>query len=331
MSAWIGDFDYIKTFATQLELGPAKSDFYTEAIGAAAYKNHTEILEYLLDFGPGGSCMETALKHGVGKAGHLGIIDVAVSRYPESFRNRSLLASSLRVAARFGHVKVVQYILDLPAISKAQTANLISRALHQACEGGYPDVVEYLLQFVDSEDLSFMITSYGACLRVAGRRGNADLMTLLITAGDPKRPSNAFHRLGYLEEWDVLNDPLAEAAKFGHVPIVRFLLEQSISIDESPHIEVMKQALINAIAHQQYAVIELLLRMTARVGIEVVGAEALETAIRADMYGSSMVGFMRDKGCNFQETLRENPKLLNVARDRGDQELLVLLEEIRGL
>ena len=331
MSAWIGDFDYFKTFATRCDLDIAERDLYTEAVGAAAYKNHTKILEYLLDLSPSGNCIRAALQRGVERGGHLGILDIIKNRYPNSFNEESLLAASLLVSARSGRIKVVQYILDLPARSKESRANLISRALLQGCEGGHTDIVEFLLQCIDSEELGSMVTSYGSCLCVAARRGNADVMMLLISAGDAKRLSNVFHRLGYLEELDVHNDPLAEAAKFGHVPIVRLLLDKSISTGDYAHKQGVKQALINALAHEQYAVIELLLRMTGRVGIEVVGEKALETAILANTYASSMVRLLRDKGCNFQKTLRENPRLLDIARNRDDQELLVLLEDTRGL
>ncbi|MCJ1325745.1 hypothetical protein MMC10_002408 [Thelotrema lepadinum] len=258
MSGWIGDFDYIKTHTSQPDLHMATPGSYSETVSAAAYRNHTKVLEYLLDLDPSKGNMESALSSGVGVAGHLGIAKIVSSRYPELLQDKQCLASILDSAARFGHIKVVQYLLDKHALSKKRGSKLISRALYRACEGGHTAIVEYLLHRIDSEILGWMITSYGLCLRAAARRGNADVMALLLSANDPKL-SPSYPILGYLEEIDVINDPLSEAAKFGHVPIVRLLLERAVLTGDSEHEYGVQEALAAAIANEQYAVVELLL------------------------------------------------------------------------
>ncbi|CAJ1342084.1 unnamed protein product, partial [Effrenium voratum] len=149
-------------------------------------------------------------------------------------------AAALVLAARPGHLPLVQCLLDASADADREVGG--RRALHAAAEAGRSDVVDLLLaRHANAEALS---CNGSSPLALAARAGHVDCMKVLLKAAASSSSAST------------LAAPLQEAAKRNHPDAVELLLDHKAAVDSPPgsasalqlavqqgHLEVARQLL----------------------------------------------------------------------------------------
>jgi ankyrin repeat protein len=192
------------------------------AINNAAWGGHQPLLEFLQTLRP------IHRFHGV--YSH----ELHVSMNCDFYTPKSLFSSALIRAASRGHLHVVKYILSHGVDQFNRTH--VSRALHQAIDNGHGDVARYLL--------SIGASGLGRALTRATRHDRHDLIRDIIPRLVARTDflihvDRAFveacqqgHINSVMELWSygastrVLGSGIREAIKWGHVEVLRTLIEQ---------------------------------------------------------------------------------------------------------
>ena len=319
LAARIGDSEYVRAHATResvTDVGLVRYIFNPAA--AAAFNGHLKILEFLIDECEADeSCLRAALAAGAGMAGRREVAEMIFARRPDWCRDPDFLRQAVLEAAAFGHFEVlvllVSYV-DVAGVDERLEAHL-QRALYRACEGGHVAVVKFLLQRgVNVREIRGPFGFHGSCLHAAAKGGHAEVVALLVPA-----IGSDFLGFSYDRENENFkyapNDPLAEAARCGHVPVACVLLQNGAEVEGYYCTEKVRTPLFGAIASEQYPMVELLLDSGACIDGDV-GAEALNIAKRC--CGESMVKLLVERGCRVPGLLKDGPSLVRAVMDSGD-------------
>ncbi|POM78140.1 TKL protein kinase [Phytophthora palmivora] len=124
----------------------------------------------------------------------------------------------LIVAARRGHLDVVEYLVDLGVDIDKQDSNG-NTPLLLAARWGKLDVVQYLVE--EGADIEIQNKSGRTPLIWAALNDHLDVVKYLVEQGAFKEKA---------EEFD--NTPLMHAAGHGHLDVVRYLVEQGVDKDK---------------------------------------------------------------------------------------------------
>jgi ankyrin repeat protein len=146
--------------------------------------------------------------------GHLEVVKLLVragAKVNAQASNKSP-PGALASAARGGHLHVVKYLVEEAGADERHAGSGGWTPLLWAAEKGHPDIVAYLL---GRPGISIHAkTKKGSrALDLACRSGHLEVVKLLVGAG--------------VRGESHLNEALAEAASEGHLPVVRYLVEEA--------------------------------------------------------------------------------------------------------
>eukprot|EP00750_Incisomonas_marina_P032867 INCI9392.1.p1 GENE.INCI9392.1~~INCI9392.1.p1 ORF type:complete len:674 (+),score=142.10 INCI9392.1:208-2229(+) len=155
--------------------------------------------------------------------------------------------SAVLSAAAGGHLEILKALLQAGGSIRVQDSILGHSALHRACDGGRPSVVDYLLG--ECPELLAQPDSRGYTpLAVAASKGHFDIVRRLLEA---KADLATTAKSG--------SGPLALAVKASHAPIVQHLLD-SADADGGPGRKTVVdgRVIYNAIVHAEDDVLALI-------------------------------------------------------------------------
>lgn len=241
----------------------------------------------------------------------------------------------LTCAARAGHIKICELLLDEGAFINQTTQYVNQTPLHVATEHGNTDVVEYLInqgadaQIADNVNISPLYTAI--------KGGNSYLVHLLIDAGCDVNLGSQDHapiflaaRLGLLAitqmlceagcNKDVANKygvtPLAEAVQKDHIDIVEYLIQHGCDVNKTDINNV--SALHIACQKGNYDAVRLLLNGHANPILKnSSGQTAFQLAIEHNRY--HVVEYLMNLGADILSQPFANKSLGSIAKvfDRG--------------
>lgn len=188
----------------------------------AAREGWVEVVKVLLDIGAD-SCPKAAPKdrdwmpvHYAAKGGHLEVIKTLLANQVDKEVKTSFGLTPLLVAAEFGHVELVQFLLDAGARIDVKTIadNHIMNALHYAAVGGFAELVQVLINAKISVEEK---TSSGlTALYFAVGAGHADIVEILLRSGaDDDIKTDSGHDLLYLAAFKGKKDSVLALLKWG--------------------------------------------------------------------------------------------------------------------
>jgi ankyrin repeat protein len=153
---------------------------YGNALQAAAYRGHQEVVQLLLDMGAGtniqGGKYGNALQ-AASLAGHQEVMRLLLGKGANINAQGGRYGNALQAAAFRGHQEVVQQLLGKGADINAQGGEY-GNALQAASLGGHPEVVQLLLD--KGADTNVQGGEYGNALQAASLGGHQEIAQLLL-------------------------------------------------------------------------------------------------------------------------------------------------------
>ena len=221
-------------------------------VQGAARRGHAHLIAISLG---SGLISQTMLNSGLQLAARGGHLDV-VERFLQEKADVNAAAkkdkgiTALQGAAGGGHLEVVERLLQANAKVNAVARWYGDRtALQAAARGGYLNVVERLLQANANVDTS---TSSGSALEAAAGGGHLNVIERLLQANAKVNANTASARTA-----------LQTAAKFGHLDVVESLLQANANVNAQSTC-LGKTALQLAAQHGHMDVVERLLQAKAK-------------------------------------------------------------------
>lgn len=181
----------------------------------AAAKGHTHLVQWLLESGRVKVASED--KNMLEKFRRAFLFPLDVNAEVQG-------RSPLWLAARGGHVGVVKELLDFGAHPTRKPYHLYHSALHVAVEQGHLKIVEMILQKYPLTSFNTTATYVMSPLSLASKHGHVEIVKLLVDS-DPKCIHQYTSRLTALHV----------AAEWGHLAIVRFLLQAGARVNAQGH------------------------------------------------------------------------------------------------
>ncbi len=244
------------------------------ALQAASRRGDEAIVRLLLEPNYGlqtaGVAYDNAIMEAV-RLGHANVVTCLLDKHNSANLGR-LQSEMLLVASRYGHIRLVQTILD-NGINVNFRGNCDEHALTEAAGGGHALVVSLLLE----RGTLFNDDEYGnkGALNLAARCGHEDVVRVLLDNG---ADVNAESGSGFL-------NPLIEAVRSQNVGTMRLLLDRGADINAS---ECGEYAFSDAIIRGHTEVIRVLVK--AGVDIDSTGyPEEPAPILSAMMYGEDRV------------------------------------------
>ncbi|KAB8270623.1 ankyrin repeat-containing domain protein [Aspergillus minisclerotigenes] len=200
--------------------------------------------------------------------------------------------TALESAAQGGHLPCVRYLLGHGATVTPQNSH--SSALKRASAGGFPDVVDALLQAGagPNDDNTLHAAAFGGHLEIVNR---------LVDAGADIDASHEYEnsfRAGHLTA-------LQEAARGGHLNVVDTLIRKGADVNALPRDRGMT-ALQAAVASNSPEVVRYLIAVGANINApaEEWGRTALQKA--AEIGSIEMVNMLLDAGAVLERSAHQN-------------------------
>ncbi|KAB8252028.1 ankyrin repeat-containing domain protein [Aspergillus flavus] len=198
--------------------------------------------------------------------------------------------TALESAAQGGHLPCVRYLLGHGATVTPQNSH--SSALKRASAGGFPDVVDALLQAGagPNDDNALHAAAFGGHLEIVNR---------LVDAGADIDASHEYEnsfRAGHLTA-------LQEAARGGHLNVVDTLIRKGADVNALPRGMTALQA---AVASNSPEVVRYLIAVGANINApaEKWGRTALQKA--AEIGSIEMVNMLLDAGAVMERSAHQN-------------------------
>ena len=89
--------------------------------------------------------------------------------------------TSLHVAARFGHIRIIERLLIVKNLDIDATDQQGMTALHLAISRGYENICKYLID--NGAGINITTKEGHTCLHLAANAGNTDIVSLVIQTG----------------------------------------------------------------------------------------------------------------------------------------------------
>lgn len=193
--------------------------FYGNALQAASWKGHTDIVQFLserADVNAQGGFYGNALQ-AASSRGHLKIVELLLEKGAKINAEDDTFGNAVQVASWEGHVKVVELLLSRGADADA-LGGIYCSALHAASSRGHTDIVKLLVD--NKVDVNLTDRLGRTPLFLASRAGHDKAVRLLI-ADD--RTDHA------LEDW-YGSTAIFAAVRNGHYEVTRTLLSSEKSM-----------------------------------------------------------------------------------------------------
>ena len=313
LAAWLGDLEYLKAHeqskswsdetehAFDSSLFGVDNDFSSAAV--AAYTNRLDLLDYLLCHVKSRYSRFVALVFGA-QAGHRGVAEIIFRRDP-NLATEYDLRPVLDIAAGFGHVEILRDLVDRLGIAPEGRNYGAYRALLEACRNGHTGAAGYLLPFADLNSPH----RPWICILNAARAGRTRTVALFIPRVKTPSLNNFYKSLATWHRGRRRTDPLTEAARFGHLPVARLLLQHGFNVNGYEDPKLLRTPLIAAIKNEHTAMAQLLLDNGASVKREL-GIRALQVAQK--YCGRSMVKILEKRGAKYVLPQRDETRMLSL-------------------
>ena len=226
----------------------ASGGLFGNALGAAAFKGHAEIVQTLLDAGALPNAQVGYTRGPLAAAasqGHNNVVAILLDNGAdadpqESGRLRDRRGNPLYVAATEGNIDCCRLLLDHGARDYWSPKVEPSSALHVATLAGHKDIVRLILSKYHGTRDDFDDRNLETAQKAAGDLGNLDLWRELLAYG--VRPYDALKYAARVGDQETFHSLLAEdsdawdqqralcsAARGGHTTIVREILSRGVN------------------------------------------------------------------------------------------------------
>lgn len=211
----------------------------------AAWRGHLHILRFLLADNADGTAQFPHLD----PAFQWRYLEIVSSCLPE-YHFDSSNYNALMIAARWGHVKIVQYLLMLKGLGKERLRQLDPTAgnhfaLDQAIRFKHQSIVNILFGFVDAKSDSSQISV------TCAYSGNVRIMKGLTKIGLLTAVSSELTRI------------MEKACYYGHLGVVKYIVEDLLKFQIEPIAGDFQEYLMNAIESGHAHIVEYLLQQKA--------------------------------------------------------------------
>ncbi|CAG5074072.1 Similar to ANK1: Ankyrin-1 (Homo sapiens) [Cotesia congregata] len=170
----------------------------------AAKNGYAELTQYLISLQPDVNCRsdgEVTPLLDAAVYGHVETVKILLSNNADVNIGSNKGTTALHVAAQYGHEEVVKVLLE----------NVFN---------GYPEIVQLLLE-KKALDIPYE-ESGNSAVHLAAMNGNIEVMRLLFRQKGQLKKRNVFHE-----------NPLYLAARYGHLEVVKFLVERGATCNNS--------------------------------------------------------------------------------------------------
>ncbi|MHC4592034.1 MAG: ankyrin repeat domain-containing protein [Planctomycetota bacterium] len=187
---------------------------YVLRVGMAKLDDKVAVVEYLLSQGvdpdtPSDASRRTAL-HVAARAGHVQVVEILLAHDADARLKDFVYATPLHDAALRGHREVAELLVEADAMVNSRDGNGMS-PLHFAARQGHAEVVGFLLDRGALIDLAAL--DGRTALHFAAARDQRDTIRLLVTRGAPLNAADSVGRTA-----------LHYCAAEGHLDVVKILL-----------------------------------------------------------------------------------------------------------
>ncbi|KAJ5214504.1 NACHT nucleoside triphosphatase [Penicillium cf. viridicatum] len=288
----------------------ARGGYYHNALQAASFKGHQEIVKLLLDNGVDvnaqGGHYSNAL-HAASDRGYQEIVKLLLDNGVDVNAQGGHYSNALHAASLKGHQEIVKLLLDNGVDVNAQGGRY-SNALQAASGGGHQEIVKLLLD--NGAEVNTQGGQYGNALQAASEGGNQEIVKLLLDNGAEVNAQGKY------------NNALYAASGGGHQEIVKLLLDNGADINiQGGYYSNALQAASGG-GHQE--IVKLLLDKGAEVNTQ--GGQ-YGNALQAASGGGNqeIVKLLLDNGAEVNAQGGRYSNALQAASGGGNQEIVKLL------
>lgn len=215
-AACLGDLEFFIKLREVGEIDCSENLYFGNPLRCAIVYDHYELAKFLLDYGVDANA--GGLNPGLGltalqvaaATGRTRFVELLLTHKNGSQAGGANFEYAITQAASAGHVEIVQNLL--PLIPNDRTEIVHNMILMEAARHDQQEVIRYLLQIGADPNGIQAYTAHQQPLTIAGLRGNADIMRLLVEYGAvPTRLGrhdilNKTNRRGYARTVQVLLD-----------------------------------------------------------------------------------------------------------------------------
>ncbi|KAJ7511655.1 ankyrin repeat-containing domain protein [Mycena galericulata] len=231
----------------------AQGGYYGNALQAASFEGHTEIMRALLEKGADVNAQGGEYGNALQAAsyrGHTEIVQALLEKGTDINTQGGYYGNALQAASYGGHIEIVRALLEKGADVNAQGGDY-GNALQAASYGGHTETVQELLE--KGADVNAQGGDYGNALQAASYRGHTEIVRLLLEKGADVNAQggdygNALQAASYGGHTETVQELLEKGADVnmqggvfgnalqavsyrGHTEIVRALLEKGADVN----------------------------------------------------------------------------------------------------
>ncbi|KAK9445083.1 Pfs, NACHT and Ankyrin domain protein [Metarhizium brunneum] len=198
----------------------AQGGYFGNALQAASFRGHFEIVQLLLDKGADvnaqGGRFGNALQ-AASQDGHQEIVQLLLDKGADVNAQGGRFGNALQAASQDGHQEIVQLLLDKGADVNAQGGEY-GTALQAASQDGHQEIVQLLLD--KGADVNAQGGRFGNALQAASFRGHFEIVQLLLDKGADVNAQGGY-----------FGNALQAASFRGHFEIVQLLLDKGADVN----------------------------------------------------------------------------------------------------
>ena len=285
---------------------------FGNALQAASYNGHESVVQLLLNNGidiniPGGEFGSALL--GASYNGHMAVVQMLLNQGADRNTQLSVLGNSLQVASWRGHADLVQILLENGVASVNASGGKYGSAVQAASYNGHRTVVRILLDA--GADINTQSGRFGYPLQAAALRGQEEIVQMLLEQGASINAVGG--RFG---------SALQAASLRGHEKSVQMLLERRAD----PNIQYgrLGNALQAASWRGHLNVVQMLLETDAKVNtLSGQYGSALQAASLSGH--EEVVQILLDNGADLNSSGGEYGNALVAASNNGHEKIVQML------
>ncbi|KAF5346315.1 hypothetical protein D9758_011486 [Tetrapyrgos nigripes] len=288
--------------------------FCGNALQAASYKGHSEIVKVLLerraDVNAKGGSSGNALQ-AASISGHTEVVRILLENGADINAQQEYYGNALQAASQYGHLEIVISLIEKGADVTAKAGGYYGSALAAASSSGYLQVVKILLE--KGADVNVQGGWYGNALQAASSRGHMNIVEVLIE-----------NRADVNAEGGHYKSALIAASFEGYTKVVRALLERGADVSVCG---ILLGDVLQAASNQGHLeLVRVLLENGADLNAQGgLSGSALQTASYQGHLEVVQVLIAKGADVNASQQRYVNP--LQAARSRGHSDIVAALLE----